>query len=95
MSGAAFSGAIARGPCRGRAMSILRGCFLGLLFVSAAEGAAWLVLVPSTVLPVTFLWMNLAALCMFLIGFASAANGLQTPSIAQVLHEIEATPRVL
>ena len=62
-------------------------CCLALLV--GVETAAWLLLVPATITSSTFLVLNGLTLCMFSVGFASAANGLPTHSVAQLLHEVE------
>ena len=55
----------------------------------AGELTAWLLLVPATLSPESFFLLNVLAAGMFCVGLASAANGQQTESIAQVLYEVE------
>jgi hypothetical protein len=73
-------------------MTMSRGCWTVLGF-AGFEAAAWLALVPATVTPVTFLVVNGIAAGLFCVGFASAANGLPTRSISQLLYELENDPR--
>jgi hypothetical protein len=50
---------------------------------------AWLALVPATVGASTFLALNALGFGMFATGLASAATGLPTPSVAQLLYDVE------
>ena len=63
--------------------------FSSLLTLLGCELAAWLLLVPSTVTLSTFLLLNALTISMFGVGVASAAKGLPTHSVAQLLHEVE------
>jgi hypothetical protein len=65
----------------------LLGPLLALLL--ALDYLAWLVLVPVAMTAETFGWLNAIIGLMFLTGLASAANGLPTPAVAQVLYETE------
>jgi hypothetical protein len=55
---------------------------------------AWVLLVPAMMTTATFLLLNALLLGMFGVGVASAAKGLPTHSIAQVLHDTEQQGRV-
>ena len=57
--------------------------------ISIVDVVAWFTLVPGSVAPWTFVILNALVLCMFGVGLAAAANGMQTTSIAQVLFDAE------
>ena len=73
-------------------MTIVRGCWIAL-GLAGLEMAAWQAVVPAAVTPATFLVLNGVAAGLFLVGFASAANGLPARSITQLLYELENDPR--
>jgi hypothetical protein len=65
------------------------GACLFVLSVATTEAAAWSLLVPSTLSPGTFLLVNALTAGMFGVGLASAANGLPTKSVGQLLYETD------
>jgi hypothetical protein len=69
------------------AMRVTGACWLGLC-LAGSDAGAWLLLVPSIVTPPTFLLLNGLAICMFCVGLASAAKGLPTRSVTQLIHDV-------
>jgi hypothetical protein len=61
---------------------------IGVL-LSIVDIAAWFALVPDRLEPASFLQLNALVVSMFGVGFAAAANGVPTASVAQLLYDAE------
>jgi hypothetical protein len=60
-----------------------------LLLLVVAEMGAWFTLVPESLASSTFVQWNALLALMFATGVASAMAGSPTPSIAQILNDVE------
>ena len=50
---------------------------------------AWLAVVPAGMTSLAFVQLNALVIVMFVTGLVSAGNGRPTPSVAQLLYEVE------
>ena len=57
--------------------------------IVGVEAAIWLRFVPASITPSSFLAFNALVVSMVSVGFGSAAQGMPSRSVTQLLYELE------
>ena len=76
-------------------MTIQNALWVGLAFWLAGATAFWATLVPDTLSPAAFVWLNGSILSLAAVGRMMWNRTRVTPSITRTLHDLERQPRAV